>query len=52
MKAPIPNWNIVPDKQAMAEKIISLLQTSAAPERIIFNEARNTAIQFASLFKL
>jgi glycosyltransferase involved in cell wall biosynthesis len=52
MKAPITNWHIVPDKQGMVEKTISLLQTSTAPERIIFNEARNTAIQYGSLFNL
>jgi glycosyltransferase involved in cell wall biosynthesis len=52
MKAIITNWHIVPGKQAMVEKTISLLQANNIPERVIFNEARNTATQFASMFNL
>lgn len=52
MKAAIPNWHIVIDKAEMINKSINILQSDNNPQRIIFNDSKNMAKQFADLLEL
>jgi glycosyltransferase involved in cell wall biosynthesis len=52
MKTSISNWQIATDKAEMIEKAIRALQTGNNGERIIYNEAKNMARQFAALLKI
>lgn len=52
MKASIPNWHIVTDKDEMINQAVSILQTGNNGERIIFNDAKTMARQLAAILKI
>ena len=52
MKDAIPNWHIVNSKEEMIYKAISLLQTGNTRKRIVFNDSKNMARQFADILEI
>ncbi len=52
MKAEIINWHIVRSKEEMIVKAINVLQTGNNRRRIIFNDAKTMAMQFADILEI
>ena len=52
MKATIPNWHIVRSSEEMIYNAITVLRTANNQKRVIFNDAKTMAKQFADILEI